>query len=73
MTYFGLIYLVDIIIPLSLAYELKKADMTKHLHNDITGSLAWWVESSSMVQETGVQPWSGHTKDFKNGTWYLFA
>ena len=26
-----------------------------------------------MARETGFNPWSGHTKDFKNGTWYLFA
>ena len=36
-----------------------------------TGSLAMWVECSPMVRE--FNPRSRHTKEFKNGTWYLLA
>ena len=39
----------------------------------ITGSLAKWVECSSMVLETSVQSQARQTKDFKNGTWYLLG
>ena len=37
-------------------------------YHEVTGSLALWVECSPMVN-----PRSCHTKDFKNGTWYILA
>ena len=31
------------------------------------------VKCSLMARETGFNPWSSHTKDSKNGTWYLLT
>ena len=35
----------------------------------ITSSLAYWIECSPMA----FNPRSSHTKDLKNGTWYLLV